>query len=138
MTFSLRVSNGDLVLAGNTLGVVYGTDKLTQDLTLWMCERYGVDRFHPWYGSQFQNYIGGVISTSTQAMVYTEASRVLDNYQRLQGQAFQQAPANYSLSELLATVNNVAVTVNYDQVNVAVSVSNAVQQPTTISVTQGV
>jgi phage baseplate assembly protein W len=138
MSYSLMISNGDLVLQGSALGIVWGTDKLKQDLTLWMTERYGVDRFHPNMGSNFQNYIGGIISYSTQSIVYSEAMRILDNYQRVQMAALKANPTLFSLDELLWNIDNVNVGVGYDQVNVAVDVSNAVQQQARVGIAQGV
>lgn len=137
MSFSLRIANGDLVMQGSQLGIIYGIDKLTQDLTLWMTERYGIDRFHPDMGSSFQNYIGGVIGYNTQAMIYNEAERVLDNYQKVQYQGLRQAPQLYSLSELLWSINEINVGVGYDTVSVSVSVSNGLTQPTALQIVQG-
>lgn len=137
MSFSLRIANGDLVQEGSQLGIVYGTNKLQQDLTLWMTERYGIDRFHPGMGSNFQNYIGGVIGYQTQAMIYAEAERILDNYQKIQFQGLRQAPQLYSLSELLWSINQINVGVGYDTVSVAIGVSNGLRQPTNLSLTQG-
>jgi len=137
MTFSLQLANGDLVQNGSQLGIVYGADKLKQDMTLWLAERYGVDRFHPAYGSNLENYIGGIIGFGTQSMVYSEVMRVLTNYQKVQFQGFKATPNLYSLAELLWSINNVNVGVTYDQVNIAVSVSNGQQQPTTVTVSQG-
>jgi hypothetical protein len=101
-----------------------------------MAERYGIDRFHPAMGSNFQNYIGGVIGYHTQAMIYAEAERVLDNYQKIQFQGLRQAPQLYSLSELLWSVNAINVGVGYDTVSVAIGVSNGLQQPTSLSLSQ--
>lgn len=137
MSFSLAIRNGDLVQQGSQLGIVYGTEKLKQDLTLWMAERYGIDRFHPSMGSNFQNYIGGVIGYTTQAMIYSEAERVLDNYQKIQFQGLRQAPQLYSLSELLWSINEINVGVGYDTVSVAIGVSNGLHQPTNLSISQG-
>jgi hypothetical protein len=137
MSFSLRVANGDLVLQGSALAIVYGTDKLIQDLTLWMTERYGIDRFHPGMGSNFQNFIGGIISYSTQSVIYGEAMRILDNYQRVTFAGLKNNPTLYSLDELLWNINNVNVGVGYDQVNVAVDVANAVRQPVRVGIAQG-
>jgi len=137
MSFSLQVGGGDLVQQGSRLAVVSGTDKLHQDLTLWMLERYGIDRFHPVMGSCFQNYIGGVITQHTRAMVQSEANRVLSNYQKVQYMGLRANPTLYSMGELLYSINKVAVTINYDTVNVLVAVSNAQQEPTTIAITQG-
>lgn len=137
MTFSLQVANGDLVQQGSQLGIVHGVDKLKQDLTLWLTERYGIDRFHPGLGSNFQNYIGGIIGYHTQAMVRQEAERVLDNYQKVQWRSLRETPQLFSLAELLMNINAVDVTVTFDAVNVGISVSNAVQQPLNLSVAQG-
>lgn len=137
MSFSLQILNGDLAQQGSELGIVYGVGKLTQDLTLWMTERYGIDRFHPTMGSSFQNWIGGIISYHTQQMVQNEAERILDNYQKVQYRGLRETPQLYSLSELLYSINSINVSIAYDTVNVAVNVSNAQQQPTTIQVQQG-
>lgn len=137
MTFSLRIGNGDLVQEGSSLGIVYGTDKLKQDLTLWMTERYGIDRFHPAMGSSFQSWIGGIISFHTKQMVQNEAERILDNYQKVQYRSLRDAPSLYSLSELLYSINAIQVNIAYDTVSVGINVSNAQQVPTTINVSQG-
>jgi hypothetical protein len=137
MSFSLQIANGDLVQRGSQLGIVYGANKLQQDMVLWLSERYGIDRFHPAYGSNFQNYIGGIIGYSTQSMVYNEAMRVLDNYQKVQFLAFKANPSLFSLSELLYSINSVNVSVSYDTVNVSVNVSNGQQQTATVNVSQG-
>ena len=136
MTFSLKVANGDLVLKGSQMALVGGTDKLKQDLILWVAERYGIDRFHPWMGSNLQNYIGGMITQGTQAMVYSEVMRVLDNYQKTQTAGMTASPALYTLSELLFNINSINVGIGFDQVNVAISVANAVQQITLIQLNQ--
>jgi hypothetical protein len=84
-------------------------------------------------GSYFENYIGGVINSATQAMVYNEAMRILQNYQKVQGQTFTQSPQLFALSELLYAINGVNVSLAYDTVSVAVSVANAAGQTTTVT-----
>lgn len=124
-------------MAGSQLGVVYGTNKLVQDLTLWLSERYGIDAMHPAYGSDLENYIGGIIGTGTQAMVYNEVMRVLDNYQKIQIGAFKSMPQKFSLTELLWSINSVNISIAYDAVSAAVNISNGVKQSTSLTVTQG-
>lgn len=136
MTFSLQVSNGDLTMNGSQLSVVANTDKLKQDLQLWFTERYGMDRFHPGMGSNFQNYIGGIINYHTHQMVQDEAMRLLDLYQKVQYRGLKEAPSVYSLAELLWEINDIKVAVGFDTVAVTVSVSNAQRQPTVFSVSQ--
>ena len=138
MSFSLAIAGGDLVQSGSQLGIVYGSDKLKQDLMLWLTERYGIDRFHPVMGCDFQNYIGGIIGYHTQTRVQSETQRVLDNYQKVQFMGLRQAPTLYSLSELLWSIDSIHVAMSYDTVSVVISVSNAEQNPLSISVSQGV
>lgn len=123
MTFSLALKNGDLVLSGSNLAIVSGSDKLQQDMTCWLEERLGVDRFHPRYGSILPNFIGGIVNLSTQAAVQGEVDRVLGNYQAVQQQAFKNNPQLFSLVELLSGLTGIDVGINYDTVSVAVSVT---------------
>lgn len=138
MTFSLALGNGDLVQEGSRLGIVYGTGKLTQDMTCWMEERLGVDRFHPRYGSVLPNFIGGMITASTQAAVQSEVDRVLGNYQAVQQQAFKDNPQLFSLDQLLNALTDVQVGINYDTVSVAVSVSTGSNTYATVSTSSSV
>lgn len=138
MSYSLSIANGDLVTQGSDLAVVWGIDKLKQDLQLWVTERYGGDRFNPKMGSVLQDYIGTVITPRTKAEIYDEVMRVLDNYQRVQMYGFKREPRNYSMTELLDEVENVSVNVTYDTVSVSVSVRTVARDNTTITVTQGV
>lgn len=138
MSYSLAVQNGDLVRQGSNLAVVWGVDKLKQDLQLWVAERFAGDRFHPDMGSVLQDYIGTVISNRTKAEIEHEVMRVLDNYQKTQIYGFKRNPRLYSMSELLDAVKEVAVSVNFDTVSVSVSVRSAAMDSTTIKVTQGV
>jgi hypothetical protein len=123
MTFSLALQNGDLVQQGSSLAIVSGTAKLQQDMGLWLTERLGVDRFHPRYGSELPNFIGGVVDMTTQSKVQGEVDRVLGNYQVIQMMAFQNSPQLFSFDELLQTLTGVQVGLNFDTVSVAVSVA---------------
>lgn len=138
MSYSLAVSNGDLIRQGGSLAVVWGIDKLKQDLQLWVAERFGGDRFHPRMGSILQEYIGTVISPRTRAEIEDEVMRVLDNYQRVQIYGFKRNPRLYSMTELLESVENIAVSVSFDTVSVSVSVRTAARADALITMTQGV
>jgi hypothetical protein len=136
MTFSLLLQNGDLVQNGSQMGYVYGSNKLLQDLTLWMTERYNCDITNPNYGCYFENYIGGIVNYHTQAMMESEALRVLTNYQKVQQIAFTNAPTIFSLSELLLAIGNIDVRISYDTVWVNAMVVNGEQQSISVSATQ--
>ena len=55
---------------------------------------------------------------------------------KVQMRGFRESPSIYALAELMASVNLVNVRITFDTVSVAVNVSNAVRQSTTISTTQ--
>lgn len=133
MSYSLAVQSGDLVLQGTELAIVYGISKLKQDLMLWTQEGYGVDRFHPDMGSALQDAIGSVISPHTHAQIQSEMARILDNYARVQLQGFKANPRVYSLTELLASVDDINVGISYDTVRVGASVRTAASATTNVT-----
>jgi hypothetical protein len=138
MSYSLAISNGDLVRQGSNLAVVWGIDKLKQDLQLWVAERFGGDRFHTNMGSTLQDYIGTVVSRRTKAEIEDEVMRMLDKYQRVQVYGFKREPRHYSLTQLLERVSDINISVTYDYLLVSVSIVSAAQAPTKIVVSQGV
>jgi len=139
MSLSLKVVNGDLSIKGGSFEVVQGKDKLTQDLTLWLTERYRDDRFHPTYGSILDGYIGGVINAQdTIVRVQTEVLRVLSNYQQIQMARFKEIPNKFQPSELLQAVNKVSVSLSYDKVIVLIRITTAARTTASVSVRFGV
>lgn len=136
MSYSLAVVNGDLVRAGNSLAVVYGSEKLKQDLCLWVTERYGIDRFHPRMGSILPEYIGSLITDNTRAKIQAEILRILQSYQTVQMQGMKAAPQRYSYSEILYSIDAINVAISYDTVAATVQVSSADRVPSKIAVTQ--
>lgn len=139
MSFSLKVVNGDLSITAGRFDLVSGVEKLKQDLTLWLTERYQDDRFHPTYGSILDGYIGGVIQADdTIVRVQSETLRVLSNYQQIQLARFKESPTKFEPSELLQSVNGVDVSLSYDKVIVLVRITTAARTTTTVSVNFGV
>ena len=138
MSYSLAVRNGDLVKKGSNLDVVWGIDKLKQDLQCWVTERFGGDRFHPLMGSILQDYIGSIISPRTKAEIEDEVMRVMDNYQRVQMYGFKTNPRLYSMAELLEDVDDISVNVSFDTISVSVAVRSAARTNAVITVSQGV
>ncbi len=136
MSYSLAVADGDLVQKGSQLGIVFGKDKLTQDIYLLIMERYGGDRFHVNMGSTLQDYVGSIASESTRAEVHAEIFRVLQNYQAVQLRRFRENPELLSASELLVSVDAIQTAMNYDTINAAIKLRNGSDQATTINVVQ--
>ncbi len=136
MTTSFRLSDGDLVLSGSQLSVVSGEAKLAQDIQLWVKEIYQNDRFHPQFGSVLESFIGEIIGSEIQFYIENEVRRVLENYQTIQLKGIANNSDIYSDNELLDTINSIKVTINYDKIIVAVSVTTVAG--TTVKQTIGV
>jgi phage baseplate assembly protein W len=136
VTFSLAVSDGDLVQEGSSLQIVWGIEKLKQDLQLWVLERHGGDRFHPGMGSILQDMIGTPVSAVTEYRITHELLRVLDNYQRTQYEALEESPQLFSATELLLAVDDVTVKLTFDTAMATVKVRTAANDAATINFTQ--
>lgn len=136
MSYSLAVQDGDLVQQGSALGLVFGVDKLRQDLQLWLTERHGGDRFHPRMGSVLQEFIGGIVNENSRVEVQAEVLRVLQAYQAIQVRKFKNDPQSLSVSEMLLSIDKITTTVKYDSVNVTIKLRNGKYQETTVKVAQ--
>lgn len=132
MSYSLRIVDGDLSQLGSTLEIVSGRSKLSQDLDLWLRERFGGDRFHPNMGSTLQEFIGGIASAGTSQEIHDEVLRVLLNYQELQKRVLKSNPQLLSYSEMLVSIEEIKVSVSYDAVYVKIRVRNGVNEEQTI------
>jgi phage baseplate assembly protein W len=135
VSYSLAIANGDLVQKGSRLDVVYGIDKMKQDVNCWLLERFGGDRFHVNYGSILQEFIGGIASESIRVEVQAEIFRVLQNYQSMQLRRFKENPEKLSGSELLVSIDNISVGLNYDTIRATLRLRNGSNQHTTINLT---
>lgn len=116
------VAEQDIKLKGSHVGLVYGRDKLIQDLTLWLTERYRSDRFHSNYGSILDGFIGEVMDPMTASEVEAEVHRVLQNYQMVQYRRMQDDPTSLSPEEVLVEVEDVNAKVDFDSVVVVISI----------------
>jgi hypothetical protein len=132
VSFSLKIQDGDLVPVGTQLNLVFGLDKLKQDLTLWMLEQFGGDRFHVTMGSILREFIGSIADSSARAEVQAEAYRVLQNYQALQLRRLKESPELLSASELLVSIDAIVATMSYDTISLLMKLRNGSNTATTI------
>jgi hypothetical protein len=132
MSYSLKIQDGDLVPVGNQLNLVFGLEKLKQDLTLWMLEQFGGDRFHVTMGSILREFIGSVANGSARAEIQAEAYRVLQNYQALQLRRLKENPELLSASEMLVSVDNIIASMSYDTISLLMKLRNGSNTATTI------
>jgi len=126
---SMQVSNGDLVLdSGGRLQFVVGSNKLVQDLALWLEEQYGIGYTTPNFGSTLYSMIGGPITSSTLSQVQAEIQRIISLYsaQQLQNlQNLQQSSqlSYYNKSEIIQSVGDITVLQGTGFINATVAIS---------------
>jgi phage baseplate assembly protein W len=128
MSYSLKITDGDLDASSGTMQRVTGLDKLVQDLSLWLREPYGIDRFHTLYGSVLDQYIGSVIDASSDHEIKSEVIRVINAFQQIQLIGLKKNPSKYTLDELLDSIQSVSVKLDYDRVYIDVRFLTASQQ----------
>lgn len=143
MSFSLALdetttNSADLQVKGSALGIVYGVDKLKQDVSLWLRERYRSDRFHSNYGSVLDNYIGTVIDFRIQSAVRAEVLRVLQNYQSLQYRMLREQPERLSADEIMVDITSIDVQIVFDAVNVTIRFVTGSKQVSQLSIGLGI
>ena len=114
MTYSLALSNKDLLVSQSRCQAIHGVDKLKQDMHTWLTEAYKVDRFNPQYGSTISSYVGQLNTKSNAFDIQIEVNRVLTNFQRYQKLLFSANQSAFSLNELLDTILDVKIEQNLD------------------------
>ena len=139
MTWSFQISNGDLNPFGpGGYATVTGTQKLLQDLRIWILTPRGSDPLHLDYGSTLdggtvggtvvQSNIGTMIDKTRLLALESEVRRVIYAYQQQQMDRLytdQQAldgKNTFSPGEILYDLQNVQVSQIGDVVVLAVSI----------------
>ena len=107
---TITVSNGDIQLKSGQLQFVVGTEKLAQDIALWLKEPLGTGYTSPGFGSTLLSMVGGNQSNNNIAGIQNEIVRVLQLYQGQQIINLQNAQNSAQLSywnknEIIKSIN---------------------------------
>jgi len=136
---TLQVSNGDIVLDnGGRLQFVQGSNKLIQDLALWLKEPIGTGFTTPNFGSILPSLVGSSETAAVIAQVQSEVSRILGLYQSQQLLDLQSAQntsqlANWNKSEIISTINSIDVSSSYTTINIYVGITTLAGANLTLS-----
>lgn len=130
---TLQLVDGDLVVGQGGYTTVTGSVKLHQDLGIAVRDPYGVDRFHPRWGSMLPSYIGDEIGANVKALVDAEVGRVIQNYIAVQRDKRQQAalqglPNRYGSDEIINRVTAIEVNQRLDRLGVRVFLTTLAQE----------
>lgn len=135
MTTSFAIDKtGDLIVKSSKVQLVSGTDKLKQDIFTWITEAYGVDRFHPFYGSTMTSYIGQLNTLDNAFRIEIEVSRVLSNLQRYQKSLYDIEPGRFQPDELLDTVIDISAEPELDSLNLHIVFATANQETHSVDI----
>lgn len=117
------IENGDLVPGRRGVEEVRGIDRMRQQLTHALLEPFGVDRFHPRWGSILSSMIGQQSTPELRAQVEVEVSRVIKNYLYVQRYVSERLARTYgrtflSADEVVGGIKFVGITPVNDRVYV--------------------
>jgi hypothetical protein len=128
-TFALK--SGDLVVAGGGYGMITGVARVQQQVSLCLREAYGVDRFHPRWGSILPDWIGRTIDASNiQIELRAELVRVVKNFISAQESFISQRAINGQRpvippSEVLVDITDIKIVQNQDVIMVKATLRTA-------------
>lgn len=140
MSWSLRVSQGDLVLDGPSFDTVTNENKLVQDFRHYLLTHMGQDDMYPWYGSLIdggtkpngQTVDSPIASTdwnSVTLQISSEIRRIASAYQRQQIERAERDRTRYNKStltmgEVLAAVTDIKFQQIEDTLNVRIFIQS--------------
>lgn len=125
---TLALAGGDLVATSSGHLVIDGAAMVRQNLACALAEPVGTDRFHPDWGSTLDAQIGSPLTDAEAMGVRAEAVRVVQSLIAAQGAAISADAAagvrsRFSAADVIARLNDVAVTPSLDAATVVVSVT---------------
>jgi hypothetical protein len=117
---SIQVQDGDIAVKQGSLQFVTGSNKLAQQLTLWIQEPLegnplrGPGFTTPSFGSILSNFVGQTNTNLVQSQVKSEIFRILGVYQQNQFLQLQKAQtiaglSNWSTSEIIKNIISVEI-----------------------------
>jgi hypothetical protein len=93
----IRIKNGDIVLSSRGgFEEIKGPSKIIQDLTNWLLNPEGYNRFHPWAGTGLDEFIGSRVDEVTNMDIKNEIERALSLYYSKQFEELRERIQNQS------------------------------------------
>lgn len=137
---TLALADGDLVLSGRGHATVDGVFKTMQDIGIALREEFGVDRFHPNWGSLLPNMIGRPFDEDVLLDVRTEVTRIVNNYVTVQRDTVLRRAegAQVSAQEIIDRVEDIKVVPkDYGRIDVTIRLLTFDRRAFSMSMTIG-
>src|SRR4051812_881906 len=120
MSWSLKITNGDLSIGAGQMETVTRDAKLVQDFRHFLLTRLGSDVAYPWYGSNLDDLVSTTDWRFAEVQIESEVRRIANRYQRLQLERAKADRLRYNKStltvgEILAAVTAVKFEQRADQ-----------------------
>ena len=114
---TITVSNEDIQINGGKLQFSYGSNKLAQDIALWLKEPLGIGFTTPGFGSLLPGMIGTSQAVNSTSTVENEILRVLQLYQGQQILSLQKSQnsaqlSNWNRNEIIEKIVSVTTQIN--------------------------
>lgn len=141
----MRVIDGDISVGGDgKIVMVEGTERIKQELALWLLEPLGKDPVYPKFGADLWTYIGAPAFEDNLMAIRTEVTRVVNNYIAAQNERIAQDKQSMSNEEFLqcwtdydivTSISSINVSQTETDVRVIVSLSTAADTEVTVEQT---
>ena len=141
----MRVIDGDISVGGDgKIVMVEGTERIKQELALWLLEPLGTDPVYPKFGADLWTYIGAPAFEDNLMAIRTEVTRVVNNYIAAQNERIAQDKHSMSNEEFLqcwtdydivTSISSINVSQTETDVRVIVSLSTAADTEVTVEQT---
>lgn len=131
---TLALSGGDLVIdSSHGYQTISGASKIRQDLSLALIEPYGDDPYHAQWGSLLNLYIGSPLTEDLELRVEQEARRVVTQYMNMQAASISASqtngtPVGYTTADVVVGITAITGTINYDTLQLLISIVTAAGQ----------
>lgn len=80
----LLIDKGDIQIQAGDLKLIDGVDKIKQDLTRWLIEDVGYNKFHPDMGGSLDSHIAEPVNSILLHEIRQQVRRSLQRYQQYQ------------------------------------------------------
>jgi hypothetical protein len=140
-TFEIR--GGDLVLGAGGFASITGAVKVKQDMAVAVREPFGVDRFHPLWGTVMEQFVGSTDTELVEGQIRSEVYRLVRNYvgtqsEQIRADTLAGRKPRYGTDELVSDIKALDIRQEFDRLYLRVTLSTNSGDQVTLTSTMGI